>query len=709
MRITSFVSPTTLLVGLILSTGGVAKSAPCTNLLPESASAGGAKRPIVADDLLRLRDIGPKHPSARDPILSLSPDGTRVAFQLRRADPETDAYCLGMVVMPLTPGGKPTVVDIGGDYIRVRQEIGTLTNGPSGYTEIITPKWSPDGKVIAFKRSDNSTVQAWIAVADGGGSRSVSHLPFDVEDIAWTPDGLSLILTGRPGLEDAKRAIQVEGENGYLFDDRFVPFDSNAPWRRNNIPRQAYVVNVATGEARLASGTEVVDSLATQPTAAPATALNSVSGPSGKVAWTELSDPNNVASPERLGVSGPNGKIWTCAAKVCAGARAIWWRDEETLVFQKLEGWARSETGLYEWTIRSGKVRQILKTQDLIAGCQIGNGVLVCAHEAKVQPRDIVQIDLPSGRLETLFDPNPDYKAIAFGPVKRLQYVNSFGVEGFADLVLPSNRKPGEKVPLVVVQYLNRGFLRGGINDEAPILLFAANDMAVLSFEDYQSPGSIKGGSSWDAITAYDRIDWRGHRSTQELLELAIKQSVATGAIDEKRLGITGISAGSNNTRWALLNSDLFSAAVIGSCCEDMTSIFTVYGEQGGNEMRRYGYPGLTADGKAFWAPFSMRLNASRMKTPLLMELADHEYLASLESYFSLKEQTAPVEMYVFPDEFHEKWHPIHRRALYARNIDWLKFWLLSQEDDNPAKQEQYKRWRSLRANLPGSGAPKGD
>ncbi|CAL4869356.1 hypothetical protein MMA231_03648 (plasmid) [Asticcacaulis sp. MM231] len=709
MRITSFASPIALLVGLSLGTAGVANSAPCTSLLPAPSLAGDAKRAIVADDLLRLRDIGPKHPSASDPILSLSPDGTRVAFQLRRADPEMDAYCLGMVVMPLTPGGRPTIVDTGGDYIRVRQEIGTLTNGPSGYTEIITPKWSPDGKVIAFKRSDNGSIQAWIAAADGSGSRAVSHLPFDVEDLSWTPDGLGLIVKGRPGLDDAKRAIQREGENGYLFDDRFVPFDSNVPWRRNNVPRQAYFINVETGEARLATDMEVAKSLSVRSTATPERALNSVSGPSGQVAWTEMSDPKNVASPERLGVSGPHGKVWTCAAEVCAGARAVWWRDEETVVFQKLEGWARSETGLYEWSIRSGKVRQILKTEDLLAGCQIATGVLVCAHEAKVQPRDIVRIDLTSRRLETLFDPNPEYKAIAFGPVKRLQYVNSFGVQGFTDLVLPANRKPGDKVPLVVVQYLNRGFLRGGINDEVPILLFAANGMAVLSFEDYQSPGSIKGGPSWDAITAYDRIHWRGHRSTQELLELAIKQSVATGAIDEKRLGITGISAGSNTTRWALLNSDLFSAAVIGSCCEDMTSIFTVYGEQGGNEMRRYGYPGLTADGRAFWAPFSMRLNAGRMKTPLLMELADHEYLASLESYFSLKEQAAPVEMYVFPDEFHEKWHPIHRRALYARNLDWFTFWLLGQEDTNPAKQEQYKRWRSLRANLPGSDASRGN
>jgi dipeptidyl aminopeptidase/acylaminoacyl peptidase len=192
------------------------------------------------------------------------------------------------------------------------------------------------------------------------------------------------------------------------------------------------------------------------------------------------------------------------------------------------------------------------------------------------------------------------------------------------------------------------------------------------------------------------------------LLELAIKQSLDTGVIDGNHLGISGNSAGSTNTRWALLNSHLFSAAAVGSCCEDMTSIITTYGEAGANEMRRYGFPGLTDDGSAFWAPYSFRLNARRMKTPLLMQLPDHEYLAALECYYALREQNSPTEMYVFPDEFHEKWHPVHRRAVYERGLDWFKFWLMGQEDNNPAKQDQYKRWRSLRANLPGPGASSG-
>lgn len=36
-------------------------------------------------------------------------------------------------------------------------------------------------------------------------------------------------------------------------------------------------------------------------------------------------------------------------------------------------------------------------------------------------------------------------------------------------------------------------------------------------------------------------------------------------------------------------------------------------------------------------------------------------------------------------------------------NVDWFTFWLKGEEDPNPAKAEQYKRWRELR-NLQADG-----
>jgi hypothetical protein len=51
----------------------------------------------------------------------------------------------------------------------------------------------------------------------------------------------------------------------------------------------------------------------------------------------------------------------------------------------------------------------------------------------------------------------------------------------------------------------------------------------------------------------------------------------------------------------------------------------------------------------------------------------------------------------VFTNEYHVKWQPVHRQALYRRNLDWFRFWLQDYEDPAPEKQEQYARWHQLR------------
>src|SRR3546814_7717574 len=55
--------------------------------------------------------------------------------------------------------------------------------------------------------------------------------------------------------------------------------------------------------------------------------------------------------------------------------------------------------------------------------------------------------------------------------------------ETFVDLVYPVNYDRRKKYPLIVVQYISRGFLRGGVGDEFPIQVFANRGYAVLSIQ----------------------------------------------------------------------------------------------------------------------------------------------------------------------------------------------------------------------------------
>ena len=101
-----------------------------------------------------------------------------------------------------------------------------------------------------------------------------------------------------------------------------------------------------------------------------------------------------------------------------------------------------------------------------------------------------------------------------------------------------------------------------------------------------------------------------------------------------------------------------------------------------------------------------MVLNARAMTKPILMQLADEEYLLGLETFTALREAGQPVEMYVFPDEHHIKWQPEHRRAIYERNLDWFRFWLQSHVDPDPVKAAQYVRWSAMRDGPTKSASP---
>ena len=82
------------------------------------------------------------------------------------------------------------------------------------------------------------------------------------------------------------------------------------------------------------------------------------------------------------------------------------------------------------------------------------------------------------------------------------------------------------------------------------------------------------------------------------------------------------------------------------------------------------------------------------------MQVPEHEFILSLESFAKLKDAGKPVEMFVFPDEYHVKSQPAHRLAIYERNLDWFNFWLKGEHSTDAAKIGQQARWEAFRAQL---------
>ena len=68
----------------------------------------------------------------------------------------------------------------------------------------------------------------------------------------------------------------------------------------------------------------------------------------------------------------------------------------------------------------------------------------------------------------------------------------------------------------------------------------------------------------------------------------------------------------------------------------------------------------------------------------------------ALESYTACREAGAPIDMFVFPGEYHNKWQPAHRLAVYRRSLDWFDYWLRGLRSTAPGRQAELRLWDKL-------------
>jgi dipeptidyl aminopeptidase/acylaminoacyl peptidase len=304
-----------------------------------------------------------------------------------------------------------------------------------------------------------------------------------------------------------------------------------------------------------------------------------------------------------------------------------------------------------------------------------------------------------TGVMRVVHNPNSAFAQLRLGSVRRLRWETDLGLEAFGDLVLPPDYRPGDQLPLVVVQYHSDGFLRGGTGDEVPIYLLAERGLAVLSIERPPVVAmAFPNLRSWDEANAANQKEWGERRNLLSAVLGGVQAAIATGTVDSARVGITGLSDGATTAAFALINSSVFAAAMMSSCCIEPQTTMAVGGVGWADWLRTIGYPPMTANDQSFWAPMSLAQNANRIETPVLLQLSDQEFRLGLEAFAALREQRKAVELYIFPNESHVKTQPWHRRAIYERTIDWFNFWLRDIEDAAPAKRAQFERWRAMRA-----------
>jgi dipeptidyl aminopeptidase/acylaminoacyl peptidase len=151
-------------------------------------AAAADARLITEKDLFRFQWIA-------DP--QLSPDSAQIAFVRVTVNEKKDRYETSIWSLPARGGAAP------------RQ----ITAGPSDNA----PRWSPDGKSLAFLRSVEKDgkpqpAQIYILPLDGGEPRAVTSLSRAIDSIAWSPSGRTIAFTARTKPEDLEEKKKDDKE-----------------------------------------------------------------------------------------------------------------------------------------------------------------------------------------------------------------------------------------------------------------------------------------------------------------------------------------------------------------------------------------------------------------------------------------------------------------------------------------------------------------
>jgi dipeptidyl aminopeptidase/acylaminoacyl peptidase len=304
------------------------------------------------------------------------------------------------------------------------------------------------------------------------------------------------------------------------------------------------------------------------------------------------------------------------------------------------------------------------------------------------QPPLIVAEDKASHVSRTIWDPNPQLREINFGTADVIHGKDSSGYEWEAGLVKPPNYAPGKRYPLVIQTHgFSKGqFLSSGIFTSA----FGARALA--------AQGMVVVQIGWNVNNIGTPQEGAGETL---LYESVVKKLAEEGIVDPTRVGVIGFSRSVYHVLAAITSAEHPFAAA--SVTEGVTYgyfeyLFAVDGGLDRSADAINGGKPFGGAGLKNWLARSPEFNMDKVRTPLLLlQPGAASVFGDWEPYAALRYLKKPVDLIMLQAGTHVMTNPTQRLASESTNVDWFRFWLKGEEDPDPAKTEQYARWRELR------------
>jgi len=173
------------------------------------------------------------------------------------------------------------------------------------------------------------------------------------------------------------------------------------------------------------------------------------------------------------------------------------------------------------------------------------------------------------------------------------------------------------------------------------------------------------------------------------------------GLIDRGQVGIIGFSRTLWYVTYGLTHSKHhFAAAAVADGVDYSYFQYMIMSNSSSRSASDYLTIGAPPFGKGLlkWLKVSPAFVMDKVETPLRIEaLYPASLLFDWHWFAGLTALGKPVEMICIVDGTHILEKPWDRMISQQGNVDWFCFWLKGEEDPDPEKAEQYKRWRELR------------